>query len=91
MVYILLLLCYIPYLSISCVIVAQGMTNTNRLLFELMRTVVYANSVMNPLIYCWRLRDIRVAVIQRLPCSLSSLFSGVYVPASAQSTINPSF
>ena len=91
MVYILLLLCYIPYLSISCVIVAQGMTNTNRLLFELMRTVVYANSVMNPLIYCWRLRDIRVAVIQRLPCSLSSLFSGVNVPASAQSTINPSF
>ena len=58
MVYIILLLCYIPYICIVCVIVTKGMTNNNRLLFELLRTVVYANSTINPLIYCWRLRDI---------------------------------
>ena len=68
MVYIVLLLCYIPYLCISCVVLVQGMTITNRLLFELMRTVVYTNSAINPFIYCWRLRDIRAAVTQRLPC-----------------------
>ena len=69
MVYILLLLCYIPYLSVTCVIVVQGTTTTNRLLFELTRTVLFANSALNPLIYCWRLRDIRTAVIQRFPCA----------------------
>ena len=69
MVYILLLLCYIPYLSISCVIVVQGLTTSKRLLFELMRTVLFFNSALNPFIYCWRLRGIRAAVIQRLPCS----------------------
>ena len=66
-IYVLLLLCYIPYLCISCVVVVQGTTIKNRLIFELMRTVLYANSAMNPLIYCWRLRDIRTAVLQHLP------------------------
>ena len=68
MVYILLLLFYIPCICILCVIVVQGMTITNRLLYELTRTVVYANSAMNPLLYCWRLRDMREAVTRLLPC-----------------------
>lgn len=68
MVYIVLLLCYLPYLSVACVIVVQGINVTNRLLFELTRTLVYANSAINPFIYCWRLHDIRTAVMQRLPC-----------------------
>lgn len=68
MVYILLLLCYIPYLCISSVILVQGTTTTNRPIFELLRTILYANSALNPFIYCWRLRDIRAALIQHLPC-----------------------
>ena len=67
MVCVFLLLCYVPYLCTACVIVVRGLTNTNRLLFEFTRTVVFANSAMNPLIYCWRLRDIRTAVLQHLP------------------------
>lgn len=66
-VYILLLLFYIPYICIAVVIVVQGTTISNRLLFELMRTVVSANSAINPLIYCWRLRDIREAVLDLFP------------------------
>ena len=73
MVYILLLICYIPYLCISCVIAAQGITITKRLLFELARTVVYANSALNPFMYCWRLRDIRAAIIESLPCVYEGL------------------
>lgn len=68
MVYLVLLFCYLPYLSAACVVAVQGITTTNRLLFELTRTVVYANSAINPFIYCWRLQDIRTAVLQRLPC-----------------------
>ena len=66
-VYILLLLFYIPYICIAVVIVFQGTKISNRLLFELMRTVVSANSAINPLIYCWRLRDIREAVLDLFP------------------------
>ena len=66
-VYIPLLLFYIPYICIAVVIVVQGTTISNRLLFELMRTVVSANSAINPLIYCWRLRDIREAVLDLFP------------------------
>jgi len=68
MVYLVLLFCYLPYLGIACVVAVQGINTTNRLLFELMRTLVYANSTINPFIYCWRLQYIRTAVLQRLPC-----------------------
>lgn len=68
MVYLVLLFCYLPYLSVACVVAVQGINTTNRLLFELMRTLVYVNSTINPFIYCWRLQYIRAAVLQRLPC-----------------------
>ena len=68
MVYLVLLFCYLPYLCVACVVAVQGINTTNRLLFELMRTLVYANSTINPFIYCWRLQDMRTAVLQRLPC-----------------------
>ena len=68
MVYIVLLVCYLPYLCITCVIVVRGTNTTSRLLFELARTLVYANSAINPMIYCWRLQDLRTAVRERFRC-----------------------
>lgn len=68
MVYLVLLFCYFPYLSVAGVVVVQDINTANRLLFELTRTLVYVNSVINPFIYCWRLQDIKTAVLQRLPC-----------------------
>lgn len=66
-VYILLLRFYIPYICKAVAVVFQGTTISDRLLFELVRTVVSANSAINPLIYCWRLRDIREAVLDLFP------------------------
>lgn len=68
MVYLVLLFCYFPYLSVAGVVVVQDINTANRLLFELTRTLVYVNSVINPFIYCWRLQYIKTAVLQRLPC-----------------------
>ena len=68
MVYIALLFCYLPFLSVACVVAIQGLNPSNRLMYELTRAIVYANSAVNPFIYCWRLRDIRTAMIQRLRC-----------------------
>ena len=72
MIYLVLLSCYLPYLSVACVVAAQGINTTNRILFELMRTLVYANSAVNPFKYCWRLQEIRTAVLQRLPCVVNN-------------------
>ena len=85
-VYVLLLLCYIPYLSISYVITVEGDTPTKRLLFELTRTLLFINSALNPFIYCWRLRDIRAAVIQRLPCASGITVSSAALPRLRTST-----
>lgn len=68
LVYIILLFCYLPYLCIVFVIAVRGTNTTNRLLFELARTLVYANSTINPFIYCWRLQDLRRAIRLRFPC-----------------------
>lgn len=68
MVYLVLLFCYFPYLSVAGVVVVQDINTANRLLFELTRTLVYVNSVINPFIYCWRLQDIKTAVLRRLRC-----------------------
>ena len=68
MVYLVLLFCYLPYLSVACLVAVQDINTTNRLLFELTRTLVYVNSAINPFIYCRRLQDIKTAVLQRLPC-----------------------
>lgn len=67
-VYIVLLFCYLPFLGVACAVAIQGINPINRLVFELTRTIVYANSAVNPFIYCWRLRDIRTAMMQRLRC-----------------------
>ena len=40
-------------------------------------TVLFVNSALSPLIYCWRLGDIRTAVIQRFPCE-SGLIGGLF-------------
>ncbi|XP_022790493.1 histamine H2 receptor-like [Stylophora pistillata] len=68
LVYIILLFCYLPYLCIASVIAVRGTDATKRLIFELAKTLVYANSAINPLIYCWRLQDLRTAIKQRFPC-----------------------
>lgn len=86
MVYVLLLLCYIPYLSISYVITVKGDSPTKRLLFELTRTLLFINSALNPLVYCWRLRDIRAAVIQRLPCASGITIASAALPRLRTST-----
>ncbi|XP_022790528.1 histamine H2 receptor-like [Stylophora pistillata] len=65
-VYCLLTVCFTPYLCTVAVIEAKGITSANRLSYELGATLIFVNSSLNPLIYCWRLREVNEAVRQML-------------------------
>lgn len=58
----LFLLCYSPYLCSVIFIFVIG--KRLPILFNVTVTIVFMNSTLNPLLYCWRIRNIRKAVKQ---------------------------
>ena len=62
-VYLAFMFCYLPELCTSIVNAVGGISTTlaNWRLYTL--TLVFLNSSLNPLIYCWKMRDIRYSVI----------------------------
>ena len=64
-VYVVLSVCYLP---IACVVFAK-INGETALLYHLeyyTLTLVYLNSSLNPLIYCWKMRHIRQTVMEIL-------------------------
>jgi len=59
--YIALIICYLPAHVLSTV---QGLSHMNDwpTEWEFAKTAVFMNSSINPLLYCWRLRELREAV-----------------------------
>ena len=65
-VYVVLSVCYLP---IACVVFAKISSETALLYSHLeyfTLTLVYLNSSLNPLIYCWKMRRIRQTVVEIL-------------------------
>ena len=60
-IYLVYLACYLP---IACVVLAK--INSKTALYFTSVTLVYLNSSLNPLIYCWKMRHIRQTVINIL-------------------------
>ena len=65
-IYLVFLICYLPLLisSAACAIFNPGITLKRFFLFSL--TFVYLNSSLNPVIYCWKMRHIRHAIMDIL-------------------------
>ena len=57
-IYLVYLACYLP---IACVVLAK--INSKTALYFTSVTLVYLNSSLNPLIYCWKMRHIRQTVM----------------------------
>ena len=79
-VYFVYLVCYLPKF---CVVFAQTIGETPLLshLSFFTLTLVYLNSSLNPLIYCWKMRHIRQTVLDILRnifCDWSTLNKGSY-------------
>ena len=59
----LLIACYIPYFCALIAVAFQGYTASVVLATNLTTLVIFLNSSLNPFVYCWRIREIRMRVI----------------------------
>ena len=65
-VQITLVICYLPF-GIAVVLISQKeLTLSSYLAWQFTITLVYLNSSLNPLLYCWRIREVRQAVKETL-------------------------
>ena len=62
-VYLVFLACYLPYTCVSIAFIILGPSNNIDTLWDYTDTLVYVNSSLNPLIYCWKMKHIRHAVM----------------------------
>ena len=60
--FIVLVICYCPFLVVS-IVDFIGKAGELKLEFLLSSTMVFLNSALNPLLYCWRIREIRLVVL----------------------------
>ncbi|KAL9960298.1 hypothetical protein ACROYT_G033742 [Oculina patagonica] len=65
-VYAAFVLCYLPLLCVLIVIHVQGVDRTAKIFRFLGATLIFINSSLNPLLYCWRIRELRRAVLRTL-------------------------
>ena len=77
-VFVLFLMCYLPYLCIIGVIAGHGLypdRNSLWLSYEVSWTFMYLNSAINPFLFAWRMKEIRSVfkriisrILQKLSC-----------------------
>ena len=64
--------CYLPYLLLAPFAHREIENNPSSALYTALRTTItlmYFNSTLNPILYCWRIKEIRRAVKDTLSCS----------------------
>ncbi|XP_078364369.1 melanocyte-stimulating hormone receptor-like [Oculina patagonica] len=61
-VYGLFLIFYVPFLVTMFVETSTGYTLKVKIAYDYVTTVIFINSFLNPLVYCWRIGEIRRAV-----------------------------
>ena len=65
-VYLVFLICYLPYLICIAVILIYGSSIASKKFFLYSLTLVFLNSSLNPVIYCWKIKHIGHAIIDIL-------------------------
>ena len=60
--YVVMLAFYLPFLVVMVVESVRGVTSSVQLSYDLVTTFVFLNSSVNPIIYCWRMKQVRSAV-----------------------------
>ena len=59
----LLVVCYMPYLSSLLAILSLGLTNYTRFALHFSAIITYFNSFLNPVLYCWKIKELKEQVI----------------------------
>ena len=61
-VYGLFVILYLPFCATMSVEAVTGYTLTVKIAYDYVTTAVFINSFLNPIVYCWRIGEIRRAV-----------------------------
>lgn len=67
-VYLLMFVCYVPYLSMFVVIQTTKVNSTKIAALSYTMTLLFANSAFNPFLYCFRIKEIRKVVLAAIFC-----------------------
>ena len=62
-VYAVFVVCFLPFICVNAAYQIYGETELRLNLLYYSTTLVYLNSSLNPLVYCWKMGNIRKAVI----------------------------
>ena len=65
-VYVVFVVCFLPFICVKAAYQIYGESELRLHLLYYSTTLVYLNSSLNPLVYCWKMRNIRQAVISVL-------------------------
>lgn len=59
----LLFVCYMPYLSSLLAILSTGLNNYTRFALHFSAIIAYFNSFLNPVLYCWKIKELKEHII----------------------------
>ena len=65
-IYLVFLACYLPQMCMKVVVIISGDATATMHLYYYAWTIVFLNSSLNPIIYCWKMRHIRQAIVNTL-------------------------
>ncbi len=65
-VYLVFLLCYLPQVCSDAFSAISGISTTLKHFSVYLMTILFLNSSLNPVIYCWKMRHIRHAMVDIL-------------------------
>ena len=65
-IYGFLLVCYMPHLTSLLVILVTGFSNSSRFTFHFSGIAVFVNSSLSPILYCWKMIEIKQIVIANI-------------------------
>ena len=57
-------LCYLPFACVIVIYLVTGKSSSLRTAYAVTGTLVFANSIINPGLYCWRISEIRQAFMK---------------------------
>lgn len=65
-IWFLMLVCYLPLICTSALFTLLGRSYSMHLAFNFTTSVMFLNSSINPVVFCWRIREFRAAVRKTL-------------------------
>ena len=65
-VHLTLATCYLPFAVVMTVSAVQGLSPSLFLAEAIVVSLVYLNSTLNPVLYCWKIKEVRLAVKETL-------------------------